>query len=241
MPTDTRRLVIRPQGTRRTLALYAAVAVAALLLLWGVFEAGRATAGFSIGRWYAERSALVARAEALGEQVAELEARVASAEIAKRVDREAYAQVEKSLADLQAQLGEQSQELAFYRGIVSPSDGSAGLRVQRLLVAPGEKPHHYRLRVVLIQAARGDARIAGRVELLVEGTRAGRPASLPLDGIAQDAHSRRLEFSFRYFQEVETEVVLPADFVPQRVQVEVRPRNSDAPIRQSYPWTTATA
>ncbi|MCZ8129776.1 MAG: hypothetical protein O9284_00545 [Steroidobacteraceae bacterium] len=241
MPTDTRRLVIRPQGPRRTLALYAGFALAALLLLWGVFEAGRASAGFSVASWYAERSALVERAESLQAQVAELEARVAGAEIAKRVDREAYSQVEKSLADLQAQLGEQSQELAFYRGIVSPADGSAGLRVQRLLVVPGEKPSHFRLRIVLIQAARGDARIAGRVELLVEGARAGRPASLPLDAIAQDARSKSLEFSFRYFQEVEAEVVLPADFVPQRVQVEVRPRNADAPVRQTYPWNIATA
>lgn len=237
MPVDTRSLVIRPRS-KRSGALYAALGVAALLLLWGTFEAGRATAGFSIARWYDERSELRTQMKELARRNGELEARLAEAEIAKRVDREAYTQVEKSLADLQSRLGEQSQELAFYRGIVSPADGLVGLRVQRLVVLPGGEPNRYRVRVVLIQAARNDATVAGTVVLGIDGVQAGQALSLPYAEVA--VAEKPLAFSFRYFQEIEAELRLPDGFTPQRVQVEVRSRNATAPVRQSFAWQVET-
>lgn len=234
MPTEPERVVVRRHEPRRTALVRGGLAVGALALLVGAFELGRVTAGRSTGDWFAERRA----ASRTADRVAELEAKLAESEIARRVDKEAYAQVEASLADLQSRLAEQSQELSFYRGILSPTDGSATLRVQRLLVMPGMEPHHYRLRIVLVQAGRQDAPVAGSLDVAVDGTRGGRPASLPLDEIARQ--SKSLGFSFRYFQEVETEVELPADFQPQRVQVEARPRNAAAPVRQTYPWKVET-
>lgn len=239
MPTETRRLVVRPQSRRGTTTFYVACAAVGVLVLWGTFEAGRATAGFSLARWYAERRALVGERDAERKRVAELTAEVSGAAIQKRVDAEAYAQVEKSLADLQSRLGEQSQELAFYRGIVSPADGMSGLRVQRLRVLPGVEAHQYRLRVVLIQAGRQDAAVAGSLEVTVDGQQAGRAVSLPLGEIADQ--SKALSFSFRYFQELEADITLPADFEPQRVQVEVRTKAADAPVRQAYVWKLETA
>jgi hypothetical protein len=62
--------------------------------------------------------------------------------------------------------------------------------------------------------------------------------NLPLAQIGTS--SKSLSFSFRYFQEVETEIELPADFLPQRVVVEVRPAKATASIRQTYPWKIET-
>jgi hypothetical protein len=235
---ETRKLVVRPQGLRRGPLLWAAVGLAAAVLLWVAFEAGRIRGGYSVTDAFAERRQLQAEVEKLDTRARELEAQLATAEIARRVDRESYAQVEKSLADLQQQLGEQSQELAFYRGIVSPADGTVGLRVQRLLVQPTAETGRYRLRIVLIQAARQDAIVTGTVEITLDGQRGGRAVSLDLAALGRD---RPLPYSFRYFQEVETEVQIPPDFAPARVQVEVRPRGADAPVRASYPWQVETA
>jgi hypothetical protein len=238
VPLDTRKLVVRPQGLNRGPLLWTAAALVALVLLWVAFEVGRSRAGYSVTTSFTERRQLRGEVERLQGRVTELEAQLASAEIARRVDRESYAQVEKSLADLQARLGEQSQELAFYRGIVSPGDGTVGLRVQRLLVQPAAEPQHYRLRIVLIQAARQDAVVTGTVDVKIDGQRAGRPSSLTLAQLGRD---KPLTYSFRYFQEVEAELEVPADFTPARVQIEVRPRGADAPVRASYDWQVETA
>ena len=238
MTLETRKLVVRPQGLRRGPLLWAAVGLAAAVLLWVAFEFGRPRGGYSVAGGYAERRQLTGEVETLTARVRELEAQLATVEIAKRVDREAYAQVEKSLADLQQQLGEQSQELAFYRGIVSPADGTVGLRVQRLLVQPTAEPGRYRLRIVLIQAARQDAIVTGTVAITLDGQRGGSAASLDLEALGRE---RPLPYSFRYFEEVETEVQVPADFAPARVQIEVRPRGAEAPVRASYAWQVETA
>ena len=238
MPLETRKLVVRPQGLRRGPLLWAAVGLAVAVLLWVAFEFGRTQGGYSVTRAFAERRQLQEQVETLTERMRELEAQLATTEIAKRVDREAYAQVEKSLADLQQQLGEQSQELAFYRGIVSPADGTVGLRVQRLLVQPTAEPGRYRLRIVLIQAARQDAIVTGTVAITLDGQRGASAASLDLAALGRE---RPLPYSFRYFQEVATEVQVPADFAPARVQIEVRPRGAEAPVRASYAWQVETA
>lgn len=238
MTLETRKLVVRRQGLRRGPLLWGAAALAAVLLLWLAFEFGRTQGGYSAASAFTERRQQTGEVERLTQRLREVEAQLAAAEIVKRVDREAYAQVEKSLADLQQRVGEQSQELAFYRGIVSPADGTAGLRVQRVLVQPAAEPQRYRLRIVLIQAARQDAVVTGNVEITLDGLRAGQPTSLPLGELGRD---RPLPYSFRYFEEVETEVQVPEDFVPARVQIEVRPRGADAPVRASYPWKVETA
>jgi hypothetical protein len=238
MPTDTDRLVVRRAGPRRSAWLWLAGLVVALAALWGAFEAGRSAAGYSMRRALIEQRAGAAEAQRLTTRVHELESQVAALELARRVDRTAYQQVDKSLAELQARIGEQSQELAFYRGIVSPVDGLVGLRVQRLRVLPGVEPRRYRVRIVLIQAARQDAIVSGSVDLGIDGLRAGRAASLPLAEIG--TASKTLAFSFRYFAEVETEISLPADFQPQRVQIEVRPAHSATPLRETYPWKIET-
>ena len=238
MPTDAQRLVVTRHAPRRAVLVGAGMVLAGLLALWGTFEAGRMLAGYSVISAARERLALNAQLRELGAKLHETESRLATAEVARRVDHEAETQVEKSLTELQARLGEVTQELAFYRSVVSPNEGILGMRVQRLRVQPALAPRHFRVRVVLAQAARQEGITSATADLTVEGVRAGQSVSLPLSEIGTS--SRVLNFSFRYFQEVETEIELPADFLPQTVEVEVRPAKGSAPIRQSYPWQIDT-
>ena len=67
--------------------------------------------------------------------------------------------------------------------------------------------------------------------------RANRPAQLALADMrgAKTRADGQLPFQFRYFQNLEQDVVLPEGFEPRAVNVEVRsPRQT--PVRESYPW-----
>jgi len=237
-PTDTQRLVVRQSAPRRAPLVWGGLVVVLLLCLWGAFEAGRSRAGYSVVGAALERRARDAEIADLRARLRTADSSLAASEVARRVDREAYAQVGKSLADLQVRLGAQAQELAFYRSIVDPSDQISGMRIQRLQVLPATAPRHYRVRIVLVQAARQDASTAAAVDFTVDGQLRGRAASLALAAIGTS--SRVLNFSFRYFQELEAEIELPAQFTPQRLQVEVRPAKGVTPIRQAYPWKIDT-
>jgi hypothetical protein len=238
MPSESQQLIVRRHAPRRAVLFRAVVLLGALAGVWGVFEAGRMLAGYSVISAERERLARNAQIRDLTAKLRDVESRLAMAEIARRVDREAEAQVEKSLAELQARLGEATQELAFYRSVVNPSDGMLGMRIQRVRVQPALAPRRYRVRVVLMQAARQEAVTSATADFTIDGVRAGRATSLPLADIGTSA--RVLNFAFRYFQEAETEIELPADFLPQTIQVEVRPAKGASPIRQAYPWKIET-
>src|SRR5690606_16135178 len=105
-----------------------------------------------------------------------LNAKVAELEMARRLDREAYGQVERTLGELQSQLSRQGDDLAFYKSIVSPADGIQGLRIQRFEVEHGKEPRQYVVRLTLIQAMRHDSLAAGLADVVVHGMQGDRPA-----------------------------------------------------------------
>ena len=238
MPTENQQLIVRPHAPRRAVLVWAGTILGGVLAVWGTFEAGRMLSGYSVINAGRERFDQAAQIRELSAKLHDAEAHLATADVQRRVDHEAQTQVEKSLAELQSRLGEANQELAFYRSVVNPTDGMLGMRVQRLRVQPALAPSHFRVRLVLMQAARQEAVTAATADFTVEGTRFGHSLSLPLSEIGTT--SRVLNFSFRYFQELETEIELPADFVPQNVEVEVRPAKGATPIRQAYPWKIDT-
>jgi len=210
--------------------------VGALVLLYGIYEWGRFAGGYNKFAEVQRRRELMAKIEALEETNAKLRAEVAAAELAREVDRKAYADIEKTLAELQSQVLKHREELTFYRGIVSPEDGIGGLRIQRFQVLPGGVDNHYRLRLVLVQSMRQDSVVSGSVSVQIEGVRDNRPVQLTLAEVGGTTGQDGLvAFRFRYFQNLEQQIVLPADFEPRAVNIEVRASRL-APVRESFPW-----
>lgn len=232
----TGHLVVRYHSSWRRRSLLIAAAIGAVLSLYLMYEWGRFEGGYSKFAEIQRRRELAARVEALEQENEKLRVAVAAAELARNVDGKAYAEVEKNLADLQGQVLKAREELTFYRGIVSPEDGIGGLRIQRFQVLPGGADQHYRLRIVLAQSMRQDAVVSGAVSVQIEGVRDNRPVQLALGeaGTGTRADSQ-LPFKFRYFQNLEHDIVLPDGFEPRAVNVEVRSARL-APVRESYPW-----
>jgi hypothetical protein len=232
----TGRLVVRYHSPWRRRIVLAATILGALVLLYGIYEWGRFQGGYNRFAEIQLRRELTAKIETLEEANAKLRAEVAAAELAREVDRKAYADIEKTLADLQAQVLKHREELTFYRGIVSPEDGIGGLRIQRFQVLPGGGENHYRLRLVLVQSMRQDSVVSGAVNVNIEGVRANRPVQLTLAEVGGNTRTDgSVAFQFRYFQNLEQQIVLPPDFEPTAVNVEVRSSRL-APVRESFPW-----
>lgn len=210
--------------------------LSSLVTLYLMYEWGRFEGGYSKFAEIQRRRELTAQIDTLKEENERLRAEVASAELARNVDNQAYAAVEKNLADLQAQVLKHREQLTFYRGIVSPEDGIGNLRIQRFQVLPGGAEHHYRLRLVLVQSMRQEAMVSGSVVVQLEGVRDNKSVQLPLSEAGETSRADgQLPFQFRYFQNLEQDIVLPEGFEPRAVTIEVRSARL-APVRESYPW-----
>jgi hypothetical protein len=225
----------------RPVWIYALAALLGVGSLYLVFELGRYQSGYSLLDQRRERATLVAGlAEERGISD-ELRRQLAIAETAGDIDRATYSQVESTLGELQAKIQAQEEELVFYRGIVSPQDGVAGLRIQSLEVLPSDGEGRYLLRLLLVQAIVHSRRVSGAVKLQLEGTQDGQTVSFDAAELVVPGEPYDMAYEFRYFQGVETELALPLDFEPQHVAVEIWPNDARAErINQTFDWPVET-
>lgn len=202
-----------------------------------VFEFGRIQADYSIVDALQERRQFEVRIEDLQAEIKSLREQIVLLETHREIDREAYREVEDSLMSLQAKIQEQSDAIAFYRGIVSPADGNSGLRVQDLKLSRSSAERVYNVRLVLVQSLQHDRKVSGDVNLTVEGTQDGMAMSYSYAELLPEETAGNWAFSFRYFQDFEREIVLPDGFTPERINIEVRSTTrSISSIEESFSW-----
>ncbi|HZL94777.1 MAG TPA: DUF6776 family protein [Vicinamibacterales bacterium] len=217
---------------------YALGVLLALAVAYLSFELGRYQAGYSILDHRRESAALAERVRQEQASNDELRRQLAIVETSGEIDRETYSQVESNLGELQAKIQAQEEELVFYRGIVSPQDGVAGLRIQSLEVLPGDAERRYLLRLVLVQAIVHSRRVSGTVKLQLEGVQDGQTAVFDVAELAVGDGGYDMSYEFRYFQGLETELSLPLGFEAQRLSVEIWPNEARAErVNAHFEWS----
>jgi cell division protein FtsB len=224
----------------RVFALRAVLAILLMGCAWLIFEFGRIQANYNIVDASRERQSYETHIAELDAEVAALKEVVAKLETDRAVDTESYKEVEANLVTLQAKIQEQADAIAFYRGIVSPADGAAGLKVQDLKLTSAGSERAYNVRVVLVQLLQHDRKVSGDIGLVVEGVQNGNDVSYPYAELLAAEADSDWEFSFRYFQNFDREIVLPDGFSPQRIIIAVHSKTrSIASIEQSFSWVTS--
>jgi nitrogen fixation-related uncharacterized protein len=230
------RLVIKRHTPGRGRLILGMAIILGIVALWGLFEWGRKAGGYDrleATREKAELRQEVGRLEAANDDLAR---QLAVLETAQKVDGQAYGQVSAELDDLQSQIAELQKELAFYRGIMSPADGREGLQIQTLQLSDNGGEGRYQLKLVLIQAGPQNKRVQGAVNVALVGPRSGaaEPRRLNLAEVAADADD--MKYSFRYFQVLERDFVLPEDFLPAEIEVNIKPSSKGDPVVAAFPW-----
>jgi len=236
MSRSAKQLVVTSYHPWRKWVVLTVLVVSLPLIGWGLFDYGRSRAGFDSQAAAQERRALQDAIDGLQEGNDDLRQEAANTERAREIDKQAYANIDASLESLQAEIAELKEEVAFYRGIVSPQDASQGVRVQKLqLVANGgERGYSYEL--VLVQTIKAKSSTRGEVRLTVQGllNQAQKEYSFgELSGRNADGE----KFRFKYFGKTEGDIILPADFIPTRVVVNMAvtsPKRSN--VEAVYAW-----
>lgn len=237
------RIVIHEHRPWRRWAIVAGATFAAATLLFFVVQYVRTTTISDFSRAQLDRDRLLAENQRLEKQLREARSAAQSARdeaaYAKRsaeIDGQSCQQLKASLPGLQAEAAELREQLAFYRGIVAPDEAGAGVRVYDFKVSR-QKGGGYHYDLVLIQSVRHERRIAGRVDVDIEGLTRGQRQTLKLAELAS-GDGRSLVFSFKYFQEFGGDFRLPDGFRPVRATVSVVPDGSgQASIEEPYDWS----
>jgi hypothetical protein len=214
--------------------LFIVLAGAALYLS---FELGRLESGFSLLDSRRQTEAFEATLAERDGRIEDLQRQVAIHETSREIDRETYSSIENNLAELQTLIQQQEEEIAFYRGIVTPVDGIAGLRIQNIEVEPGEFGATHLLRILLVQAIVHNERVTGSVRLSLTGKLDGREVELDLDDLRAENRGADIPYAFRYFQTLELGLILPEGLEPESLEIQVWPRTPRGEtIVESFPW-----
>src|SRR5882724_11019713 len=201
------KLVVRAYAPRRRVVLWTLAGLLIAGILYTAFELGRYDAGFRVVD--SVRGALSAsrRIRSLESENENQRRQLEAAETARRVDREGYAQVERSLGDMQSQIARLNQDLSFYRGLVQP-ESLIHVKVQQMQIVPDGSGGQYHLKFVLMQTGKPDKEVTGNATVTLDGLLAGKPLSLSYAQVSPN-HRVSLAYSFKYFQEYNEPVDLP--------------------------------
>lgn len=230
------RFVVRHHRPLKTRILAAMIGIALLAGGWSLYEYGRYRGGYDRFGAAEQRSVMASQVRALEMQLGSLREENAGLERARQVERQAYDDLNTSLKGLQQELLELKEELAFYRGIVSPREAERGLRLQSFRLEPTGHARTWRYKLVLTQVLKNDTLVRGTVTMRADGLLDGLQHSVPLSELSENSVTA-LKYGFKYFQNFEGQLVLPEGYAPERLTVEIRPRGSQRDrIEQTYDW-----
>ncbi|KRD31892.1 hypothetical protein ASE35_13025 [Lysobacter sp. Root916] len=224
-----------PQNAPRHWRYAAGVAMAAVLAFgaWGLWRAWSppppaAPAGSDTAR--------DARAEHA--ELEQLRQRVTTLSRSDQISREANRDLQGTLSERDEEIAGLRADVAFYERLVGSTAQRRGLAVHALRVQP-QNGGAWHFTSTLTQNLNRGAVSAGRLTVALEGSRGGKLQKLAWDDLRQQPNAPGLAYSFKYFQQIEGDLFLPAGVTPVRVVVRLTPQ-SGAAVEQSFTWAEAT-
>ncbi|MEJ2790489.1 MULTISPECIES: DUF6776 family protein [unclassified Pseudoxanthomonas] len=231
------RIVPRDAAVRRRGAslLFGLAWAGSLAAMWfaASYTAAPRLAKADADRIQAERELAVVRGE-----LRNLRQRESTLSRSDQISRAANAEVQDALAERDEEIAALRADVAFYERLVGSTSQRKGLSVHVAEFAP-EAGGTWRYQIMLTQTLNRGAISQGQMRFTVEGVREGKLAAVQWDELHQQRSAPGQTYSFRYFQQLDGNVMLPPGFTPQRVKVTLN--GGDAAVEQAFDWKTATA
>jgi septal ring factor EnvC (AmiA/AmiB activator) len=230
---------------QRTTLLHTSLIVAAVLIgvfaLYVMYELGRYDAGYDRQAVAQQRTELEVQIEQLDKVNRELRTKLAELDTIRVGRSREQAEVARAMGDLQGQVARQSQELAFYRGVVAQGGTSLGVKIEQLRITAGTHPATYVVHMSLVRSGRADNAATGNVQLTLDGSATEGARTLDLATLTA-GKQRELRYNFRYLENFDQELSVPQSFKPERLNVEVSSgRGGVSPLSQTFLWNVEAA
>jgi len=205
--------------------------------LYVIYELGRYNAGYDRQAVSQQRTELEVKIEHLESDNRQLRTKLAELDTIRLGRAQEQAEVARALGDLQAQVAKQSQELAFYRGVVAQGAASLGVKIEDLRITASAQPGSYVVHMALVRSGRAETLAAGTMQLSVDGDLGGAEKTLDLATLT-GGRQQSMRYDFRYFQDFDQELTLPPGFRAAHLVVDVQSNRHDVtPLSQTFLWS----
>lgn len=184
-----------------------------------------------------ERDQLSASVNSLETELETLQQDFVNLQQASLLDRQAVIEVQDMLVGLREINAQLEEDVLFYRQIMSPENDESGLAIGQLDLSATEEENRIRYHIELKQLANNENVISGYANVNILGMQEGSEVSFPLRSIAVDENQLDIRLQFRYFQNIEGELIIPENFVPETVQILAVAQGENAKtVQKNFVW-----
>lgn len=168
----------------------------------------------------------------------ELRRQVAILDRSSVMDQLAAEEVQETIIGLRDRVSQLEEDIVYYRQVVSAETEDTGLIISQLDIDVTRESNRYRYKLVLRQQdADGDTFLTGHVNINLVGSQGEEKQILSLRDLSAEQDQLDIRLRFKYFQNIEGELVLPENFVPDRLQVAaVSVGPVEKSINQNFSW-----
>ena len=189
------------------------------------------------GNARAERDLLLAELQGAMAEINKLRQDVVNSEQAREVDRQSLDAVQGTILGLREQIVQLEEDVLFYKQIMSPENAETGLVIGQVDLFTTAEPARFRYRFELKQMGNNDNFVTGYANVNIQGRQEGEERSLPLRALSLGEDQLDIRLQFRYFQNIEGELVLPEGFTPEKVQIIAVGQGDIAKtVQKSFGW-----
>lgn len=217
---------------RRRRRIRAALAMLAVVVAFAL--------GALVGRGVGFTNGLAARAHRLAARNAALEADNQSLRQQQQTDGTALDALKKTLAARDAELQSLKQEQALYARLISGDDARSGLGVHSFALARVAHTNAFNFTATLVDTAEHKGAAHGTLTVAVEGVAGGKLKTLAWADLAGAGAGNGVPFAFKFFQQLQGSLALPAGFVPNRIAVTLHPEGGPE-VTRTLDWANALA
>lgn len=213
--------------------------LAVIGLMFAFFTLGQGYQDYELEHLKLERETLVSRINELESRNANLVKKNAQLAGAAKIEHDAYQLANKTLIKNQEEILAMKEELAFYQGIVSPTNAALSVNLQSFEVTPknGNDLHSYKL--VLTKSGKSNRKVKGKYKVIFRGEKSGVTSEYKLEEIMSNQKTKIENFNFRYFQVFEGDFLMPDKFIPYEAEIHINPSTKKVKsLTETISWTT---
>ena len=158
------------------------------------------------------------------------------------VERLAGQSTQLTIKEMLEKNNELRRELSFYQKVMAPELEEEGFTIESLNIEGTNSINFFRFALVVMQRDKRKNYVKGQARLSLVGSLSGKPKEFDLLELA--SLGNEVEFSFKYFDVIEGEVVLPEGFVPEKVVVNTQLADAKwgkGSLQRTFDWDDLVA
>jgi hypothetical protein len=176
------------------------------------------------------------------DEVSDLRSSFAILDRGSLVDQRATDEAQATIATLRSKVSQLEQDINFYRQVMAPENEDVGLVITQAEIMPCDSSNRYKYKLVFRQQGQQDAMLEGRAMVNIIGNHMGDQQTWPLEQLSELDGSEGFRLNFRYFQNVEGELLLPEYFRPEKIEINASStRPVEKAVSKTFSWSVSGA